>query len=148
MKKQPKTMITDQDPWITQAIATEFPTTKHSFCIWHITSKFSGWFTAVLQSQYQGWCTDFYKLYHLDTPEEFEVQWSHLIAKYNMHTNKHVIGLDGIKHFWVPAYLLDHFFGGMTTTERSESINAFIKRFIGSHSNLSQFVKQVSNLIL
>ncbi|XP_058188771.1 protein FAR1-RELATED SEQUENCE 11-like isoform X2 [Rhododendron vialii] len=142
MKKQPKTILTDQDPWITQAIAKEFPTTKHSFCIWHITSKFSGWFTAVLQSQYQDWCADFYKLYHLDSPEEFEHQWSHLIAKYNMHTNKHVIGLNGIKHFWVPAYLRDNFFGGMTTTGRSESINAFIKRFIGSHSNLSQFVKQ------
>ncbi|GMI66525.1 FAR1-related sequence 11 [Hibiscus trionum] len=41
MKKSPKTIITDQDPWMTQAIATEMSTTKHSFCIWHITSKFS-----------------------------------------------------------------------------------------------------------
>ncbi|KAL4309361.1 hypothetical protein GQ457_01G015850 [Hibiscus cannabinus] len=41
MKKLPKTIITDQDPWMTQVIATEMPTTKHSFCIQHITSKFS-----------------------------------------------------------------------------------------------------------
>lgn len=34
-------------------------------------------------------------------------------------------------------------FGGMTTTGRSESINAFVKRFIGSHTSLSLFVKQV-----
>ncbi|GMI87221.1 hypothetical protein HRI_002391400 [Hibiscus trionum] len=31
MKKSPKTNITDQYPWMTQAIATEMPTTKHSF---------------------------------------------------------------------------------------------------------------------
>jgi len=39
MKKPPKTIITDQDPWMTQAIAFEMPSTKHTFCIWHITAK-------------------------------------------------------------------------------------------------------------
>ncbi|GAA0176266.1 hypothetical protein LIER_29287 [Lithospermum erythrorhizon] len=68
MKHPPKTILTDQDPWMTEAIAREMPSTKHAFCIWHITSKFSG---------------------------------------------------------------------------RSESINAFIKRFVSSHSTLVQLMKQV-----
>lgn len=94
--------------------------------------QFSGRFTvnAILQITYQEWCVDFYKLYHLDSPEEFEHQWSHLIANYNMHTNKHVIGLNGIKHFWVPSYLHNQFFGGMTTIGSSENINEFIKRLL------------------
>ncbi|GKE31505.1 protein FAR1-related sequence 11 [Tanacetum coccineum] len=49
MKKLPKTILTDQDPWMTQAIAKEMPFTKHAFCIWHITSKFSGWFNSILR---------------------------------------------------------------------------------------------------
>nr|XP_043615713.1 protein FAR1-RELATED SEQUENCE 11-like [Erigeron canadensis] len=53
MKKPSKTIITDQDPWMTKAIATEMPTKKHSFCIWHITSKFSSWFAALLRTEYQ-----------------------------------------------------------------------------------------------
>ncbi|XP_058218932.1 uncharacterized protein LOC131329669 isoform X3 [Rhododendron vialii] len=142
MKKQPKTILTDQDPRMTEAIAKEFSSTKHSFCIWHITSKFSGWFMGVLRRNYPCWCADFDKLYHLDTPEEFEYQWSRVVTKYNLHSNKHVAGLYEIKHFWVPAYLRDHFFGGMITTGRSESINAFIKRFTSSHTNLEQFVRQ------
>lgn len=146
MKKQPKTILTDQDPRMTEAIAKEFSSTKHSFCIWHITSKFSGWFMGVLRRNYPCWCADFDKLYRLDTPEEFEYQWSRVVRKYNLHSNKHVAGLYEIKHFWVPAYLRDHFFGGMTTTGRSESINAFIKRFTSSHTNMEQFVRQVSNL--
>lgn len=44
MGKPPITILTDQDPWLTEAIGLELPSTKHSFCIWHITSKFSGWF--------------------------------------------------------------------------------------------------------
>ncbi|KAK1301936.1 Protein FAR1-RELATED SEQUENCE 11 [Acorus calamus] len=57
--------------------------------------------------------------------------------------NKHVKGLYQIKKFWVPAYLHGYFFCGMTTTGRSESINAFIKRFISSSTLLNQFVRQV-----
>ncbi|KAG5541282.1 hypothetical protein RHGRI_021205 [Rhododendron griersonianum] len=146
MKKHPKTILTDQDPWMSEAIAKELPATKHSFCIWHITSKFSGWFTALLRDEYQDWCADFYNLYHLDSPEAFKHQWPQVVAKYHLDSNKHVVGLYEIKHFWVPAYLRSYFFGGMTTTGRSESINEYVKRFISSHTNLEKFVRQVSNI--
>ena len=69
------------------------------------------------------------------------------MEKYDMLTNKHVIGLYQIKYIWVPCYLRGHFFGGMKTTGRSESINAFIKRFVSSHINLMQLIKQVSQYL-
>ena len=37
MKKQPTAILTDQDPWITEAISKKLPLTEHAFCIWHIT---------------------------------------------------------------------------------------------------------------
>ena len=126
--------MTDQDPWITKAILKKLLFTKLVFCIWHITAKFSGWFTSIL-CKYLNWCTGFYKL---DSCEEFEVQWTQVMEKYDMLTSKHVIGLYQIKHFWIPCDLCGHFFGGMTTTGRSESINAFIKWFVSSHINLIQ----------
>ena len=55
MKKLPKEILTDQDSWITKVISKELPSTKHAFCIWHITAKFSGWFMAILRSQYSNW---------------------------------------------------------------------------------------------
>ena len=110
-----------------EAISKQLPHTKHAFCIWHITAKFSGWFTSILRNQYLNWCIEFYKFYKLDSCEEFKGQWTQVMEKYDMLTNKHVIGLNKIKHFWVSCYLRGHFFGGMTTTGRLESINAFIK---------------------
>ncbi|KAL2935278.1 Protein FAR1-RELATED SEQUENCE 11 [Bienertia sinuspersici] len=147
MKKSPKTIITDQDPWMSEAISSEMPTTKHSFCIWHITSKFSCWFVALLRNDYQKWCADFYGLYKMTIPMEFELNWSLMVQKYNLQNNKHVLGLYKVRHFWAPAYLRDHFFGGMITTGRSESINAFIKRFVSSHICLIDFVKQLHMVI-
>ena len=46
------------------------------------------WFTSILRNQYSNWCMDFYKLYKLESCEEFDNQW---ISKY-------VIGLYQIKH--------------------------------------------------
>ncbi|KAL2939873.1 Protein FAR1-RELATED SEQUENCE 11 [Bienertia sinuspersici] len=143
MKKPPKTIITDQDPWMTKAIAQELPHTKHCFCIWHITSKFSGWFTSILRNKYQDWCKDFYGLYKLEAIEDFENQWPLVISKYNLSNNKHIKGLYQIKEFWVPAYLRSYYFGGMRTTRRSEYINAFIKIFVSSNSTLKDLAKQV-----
>lgn len=147
MKKPPKTIITDQDPWMTQAIAEEFPHTKHSFCIWHITSKFIGWFTSILRDKYQEWCADFYKLYKSETIEEFHNQWPIVIGKYCLQDNKHVKGLYEIKEFWAPTYLRSYYFGGMRTTGRSEYINGFIKRFVSSTSTLKDLAKQVSGQV-
>ena len=76
-------------------------------------------FTSIIRNQYSNWCIKFYKLYKLDSCEEFEGQWTQVMEKYDMFTNKHVIGLYQIKDFWVPCYLRGHFFGGMTTTGRS-----------------------------
>ncbi|XP_071704366.1 protein FAR1-RELATED SEQUENCE 11-like [Rutidosis leptorrhynchoides] len=143
MKKPPKAIITDQDQWMSEAIAIEMPTTKHSYCIWHITGKFSSWFTALLRTEYQSWCADFYKVYRMNSIEEFEYHWSSVISKYNLVNNKHVIGLYKIRKSWAPAYLRDYFFGGMVSTSRSESVNGFIKKFVSSHTSLKDFVRQI-----
>nr|XP_043614572.1 protein FAR1-RELATED SEQUENCE 11-like [Erigeron canadensis] len=103
MKKPSKTIITDQDPWMTEAIATEMPTTKHSFCIWHITTKFSCWFAALLRTQYQNWCGDFYTLYKMTSIEEFEHSWPLIVSKYNLQKNNHVQGLYKFRKSWALA---------------------------------------------
>ncbi|KAK9723791.1 hypothetical protein RND81_05G025500 [Saponaria officinalis] len=141
--KSPKTIITDQDPWMTQAISREMSFTKHAFCIWHITSKFSSWFTSLLRYQYSHLCAAFYRLYKLDNVEDFEREWPLLVSTFNLQENKHVRGLYEIKKSWVPAYLRDHFLDGMTTMGRCESINCFVKRFTTSRSCLTQLIKQV-----
>ncbi|XP_071700907.1 protein FAR1-RELATED SEQUENCE 11-like isoform X2 [Rutidosis leptorrhynchoides] len=147
MKKSSKTIITDQDKCMSEAIAIEMPTTKHSYCIWHITSKFSCWFTALLRTEYQNWCSDFYKLYRMTSIEEFEDNWFLTVDKYNLQKNKHVQGLYELRKSWAPAYLRNYFFGGMTSTQRSESINGVIKRFVSSHTSLRDFVKQVDLVV-
>ncbi|XP_074293392.1 protein FAR1-RELATED SEQUENCE 11-like [Silene latifolia] len=117
MKKPPTTIITDQDRWMTEAIKIEMPFTKHAFCIWHITSKFSGWFTALLREQYSYFCTEFYQLYKLDNIEDFEREWSLLIPKFILQENKHVdLAVGDIEQTQLHHTMLDTYKGSTLCT--------------------------------
>jgi hypothetical protein len=59
------------------------------------------------------------------------------------HIDLHIDLLYSHRQFWALAYLKDYFFAGMTTTGRSESINAYIKRFLDVKTSLTDFVNQV-----
>ncbi|KAL2925273.1 Protein FAR1-RELATED SEQUENCE 11, partial [Bienertia sinuspersici] len=120
MKKAAKTIITDQGPWICEAILAEMPATKHRLCIWHITLKFSCWFVALLHNEYQKWCSVFYMLYKMTSPEE------------------DIICSENFEHRLI---FVTNFFGGIIITGRSASINAFIKKFVSSRTCLTEFVK-------
>ncbi|KAL2934459.1 Protein FAR1-RELATED SEQUENCE 11 [Bienertia sinuspersici] len=119
MKNTLKTIIADQDPWMSEL-------------------------SALLRTAYQDWCAAFYEIYKTTIPEEFEHKWNTMVHKYNLEENKHIQGLQNVERFWAPAYLRDHFFGGMLTIGRSEMIiNAFIKKFVSFNFSLKDFVKQV-----
>ncbi|QHO25130.1 Protein FAR1-RELATED SEQUENCE [Arachis hypogaea] len=51
------------------------------------------------------------------------------------------------RHIWVPIYLDHHFWAGMRSTERSESMHSFFNKFITRNSSLIQFVKQYDNCL-
>ncbi|XP_045805399.1 protein FAR1-RELATED SEQUENCE 11-like [Trifolium pratense] len=110
--KNPQTILTDQDPSLKEAIANEFPNTKHAFCIWHILAKLPSWFSFVLGARYNDFKSEFFKVYHLDCEDGFEQNWKSMVAQFGL------------------TYLKDFFFAGMTTTGRSESINSYIKHFL------------------
>ncbi|KAL2923531.1 Protein FAR1-RELATED SEQUENCE 11 [Bienertia sinuspersici] len=101
-----------------EAIEIDLPTTKHSFCIWHITSKFSSWFAALLRTAYQYWCANFYEFYKTTIAKEFEHKWNVMVYK------------------------------RMIITGRSESINTFIKKLVSSDVSLTDFVKQLQNFLI
>nr|XP_016499085.1 PREDICTED: protein FAR1-RELATED SEQUENCE 11-like [Nicotiana tabacum] len=138
--KHPQTILTDQDLGLIEAI--KLPLTKHAFCIWHITSKFSTWFSFVLGSRYLQFKYEFRRLYEIGSIEEFECQWKKLITKFDLESDRHIKLLYVNRASWALPYLKGYFFAGMTTTGRSESINAYLKRFLHARTSLKEFVEQ------
>ncbi|KAF5467046.1 hypothetical protein F2P56_016912 [Juglans regia] len=48
---------------------------------------------------------------------------------------------------WVPVFLKEHFWAGMSTTQRSESMNAFFYGYVHSKTNLKEFINQFDSAL-
>ncbi|CAH1434791.1 unnamed protein product [Lactuca virosa] len=142
--KVPQTILTDQTLCVREAIAAEMPAAKHAYCIWLIVAKFPSWFNAVLGERYNEWKNEFYRLYNLESIEDFEMGWRDMVNLFGLHTNRHINTLFASRTLWALPYLRSHFFAGMTTAGHSKAINAFIQRFLSAQTRLAHFIEQVA----
>ncbi|KAF5475046.1 hypothetical protein F2P56_006893 [Juglans regia] len=145
--RAPKAIITDQDRAMKAAIALVFPGTRHRYCLWHIMRKLPeklgshAAFNSGLKIAIQN------ALYDSQTCGEFEEKWGQFIHKYDLGENAWLQGLYNERSFWVPVYLKGVFWAGMSTTQRSESMNAFFDGFVHSGTTLKEFVDQFDNAL-
>jgi hypothetical protein len=89
-------------------------------------------------------------VYHLECADAFEQEWKLMVAQFGLsmdrHIDLHIDLLYSHRQFWALAYLKDYFFAGMTTTGRSESINAYIKKILRCQNKFDRFCKSSMTL--
>ncbi|XP_042950152.1 protein FAR1-RELATED SEQUENCE 5-like [Carya illinoinensis] len=143
----PRAIITDQDRAMKNAIAIVFPQSRHRFCLWHILKKVPEKLSSY--SAYKsGMKNDLMKcVYDTQNVEEFESSWEQLISTYKLEENAWLKSLYIERKHWVPAFLKDSFWAGMSTTQRSESMNAFFDGYVHAKTNLKEFVDQFDNAL-
>ncbi|XP_042977104.1 protein FAR-RED IMPAIRED RESPONSE 1-like [Carya illinoinensis] len=143
----PKAIITDQDRAMKNAINLVFPNSRHRFCFWHILKKIPeklgshSAYNTGLKSQLLN-C-----VYDSHTIEEFEVSWEVFIMKYNLQENAWLKSLYDERTYWAPVFMKEVFWAGMSTTQRSESMNAFFDGYVHAKTNLKEFVDQFDNAL-
>ncbi|XP_077249116.1 protein FAR-RED IMPAIRED RESPONSE 1-like [Tasmannia lanceolata] len=138
----PKAIITDQDRAMKAAIALVFSKTRHRFCLWHIAQKIPikvGHLCRDGGSFITRWndC-----IYSCMTVAEFEEKWEAMVRDYNLGDNDWVKLLFEGRQHWVPMYLKDTFFAGMSTSQRSESINTFFYGYFNKKTTLQEFIQK------
>ncbi|KAF5474494.1 hypothetical protein F2P56_006388 [Juglans regia] len=143
----PKAIITDQDRAMKNAIATVFPNCRYRLCLWHILKKVPeklgshNAYKTGLKSQLLK-C-----VYDSQTIEEFEKCWDMLLTTYNLQENAWLQSLYTERTYWAPVFLKDFFWARMSTTQRSESMNAFFDGYVHAKTNLKEFVDQFDNAL-
>ncbi|XP_061342039.1 protein FAR1-RELATED SEQUENCE 5-like [Gastrolobium bilobum] len=145
--KSPIAIITDQDKAIGKAIAKIFPKARHRFCAWHM-KKHVMEHTQALRSQFkESFDVDFRAWYKSRSIDEFEGSWESLKTKYDIKEGTWLANMYVSRHHWAKVYLKDTFWAGMTTSGRSESINAFFDGYVNSNTMLNDFVTQYDKAI-
>ncbi|RYR53822.1 hypothetical protein Ahy_A06g029073 [Arachis hypogaea] len=79
--------------------------------------------------------------------DSFDRNWNDFLLNFGLADNKWLSDLYEDRHIWVPIYLDHHFWEGMRSTQRSESMHSFFNKYITRNSSLIQFVKQYDNCL-
>ncbi|KAL0910136.1 hypothetical protein M5K25_021078 [Dendrobium thyrsiflorum] len=141
--KFPRTVLTDLDMGLKDAMMNELPSTKHVFAIWHLTSKLSSWFSALLGSQFEKFVSEFLRVCNLDSIVEFERQWNQMVLDFGLESDRHIAILSFHRECWALPYLRGCFLGGLMRSGLPTSIKSFFKGPLNSQTRLKDFFEQV-----
>ncbi|XP_020245275.1 protein FAR1-RELATED SEQUENCE 5-like [Asparagus officinalis] len=146
----PHAIITDQDKGICNVIQRVFPNTRHRYCKWHLGKHMVDHLLSLQQLHGEEFANYFNRWWHSKTIETCIQQWDELKEKFNIKENEEgwLQTMYRNRTHWVPCYLKDTFFAGMTSSQRSESINAFFDTYVNSQTLLSDFVEHYDKAIL
>ncbi|OAY74431.1 Protein FAR1-RELATED SEQUENCE 5, partial [Ananas comosus] len=78
---------------------------------------------------------------------KFESGWESMLRKYNLHDINYLQVLWKNRHQWAPVYFRDIFFANMSTSQRSEGMNALLKILLDSHTSIYKFVIQFEKIV-
>ncbi|KAK2658283.1 hypothetical protein Ddye_004816 [Dipteronia dyeriana] len=125
--KESETVFTDQAQAIAAAISEMLPNSNHRLCLWHIFQNAAKRLSPVF-NEFKTFSKDFKKcVYHPETVEEFESNWQALLDDYGLEENDRL--------------------EGMTTSQRSESIDKFLKKIFRKKLILHEFVVQYDKVV-
>ncbi|XP_038680632.1 protein FAR1-RELATED SEQUENCE 5-like [Tripterygium wilfordii] len=142
----PQGIITDQDRAMKNAIQLVFPTTNHRLCLWHIMKKLPEKFGS--HAEYENISRLIHEaIYDSQSINDFEGVWRTLIEIYHLEGNAWLSSLYLDRAMWVPIFVKKYFWAGMSTMQRSESMNSFFDGYVNSKTTLKQFVEQYENAL-
>ncbi|XP_010445346.1 PREDICTED: protein FAR1-RELATED SEQUENCE 5-like [Camelina sativa] len=137
--KQPKTILTDQCAAMANAIVKVFPETKHRLCVWHIYQNAAKKLSHVFHGAEQ-FAMDFSKcVYDHEEEQDWLLAWSDMLEKHKLTEDKWLKNLFELKEKWAMVYGRHTFTADMVSTQRSESMNNILKKYLKRSYNLLCF---------
>ncbi|CAA0813009.1 Protein FAR-RED ELONGATED HYPOCOTYL 3 [Striga hermonthica] len=137
----PKVIITDQDRAVKFVISDVLPSSLHFYSLWYVMGKVSETLSPVIK-QNENFLSKFEKcVYRSWTEEEFEKRWRKLVERFELGENELIQLLYEDRAKWIPNFMKDGFFAGMSTGQRSESVNSFFDKYVHKKTTVQEFIK-------
>lgn len=134
----PRAVITNECKTI-KGVNEVFSRARQRICLWHVMKdtreKLRGY------AAYKTIIKDLEKLvFDSFTVDTFEEEWKKLTNEYELEGNEWLTSLYYIRHLWVPAFLKNTFWAGMSISQCNESVNAFFEGFVYSDTSVKDFL--------
>lgn len=146
--KKPKSIFTDQDAAMAKALASEWPETTHRLCIWHIFQNAAKHLSHVFE-KFDNFAKEFSNcVYDYEEEKEFIDAWKNMLEKYKLQDNEWLRRLFNIKEKWALVYGRNTFSAEITTTQRSESLNSLVKKYLSKLIRSSNVNMSCNQLVI
>ncbi|XP_047337223.1 protein FAR1-RELATED SEQUENCE 5-like [Impatiens glandulifera] len=146
-EKKPITILTDQDASMAKALTLKWPETHHRLCIWHIYQNAAIHLSGVF-SQFKGFAKDFAScIYDFDEERDFITAWNQMLTQYSLEENDWLRRMFQLREKWALVYGRHIFCADMTTTQRSESMNSIVKRYVTYKHKFLDFFNHFERLL-
>ncbi|KAL0289321.1 UNVERIFIED_CONTAM: protein FAR-RED IMPAIRED RESPONSE 1 [Sesamum angustifolium] len=143
----PTVIITDPDKQLKSAVEEVFPYSRHCYALWHILERIHETLAHVLK-QHENFMKKFNKcIFKSLTDEEFDMRWWKMVGRFELQENEWVHSMYVDRKKWVPTFMRDIFLAGLSTYQRSESVNSFFDKYIHKKINLKEFVRQYGAIL-
>ncbi|XP_065852230.1 protein FAR-RED ELONGATED HYPOCOTYL 3 isoform X2 [Euphorbia lathyris] len=138
----PKVIITDQDKAMKLVISEVFPNARHHFFLWNTLGKITENLSQVIK-QHENFMAKFEKcIFRSWTDGDFVKRWWKLLDRFELKDNEVMHSLYEDRELWVPIFTGDAILAGMSTVQRSESINSYFDKYVHKKTSVQEFVKQ------
>jgi hypothetical protein len=126
------------------AIHRVFEKTHHQYCRFHVTHTWRHELDRLYLAN-KGLKVEHESLINFPLgPTEFEKAWDKMVDRYGIRENPVIEALWAKRSMWIMAYFKGLYYGRMTSTQRSESMNWVLKEgFVNSVTSLHQFMEKM-----
>ncbi|SPT21134.1 unnamed protein product [Triticum aestivum] len=145
--KHPRTILTDEDAAMAKAISKVLPHSHHRLCVWHMNQNACKHLAGVVE-EYKKFNADFqHCIYDIEEEEDFINEWNRMLERYGLRDNTWLQRLFEKREQWALVYGRNTFSAHMSTTQRSESMNNELKRYISIKYDMLTFFEHFERLV-
>ncbi|KAK3229346.1 hypothetical protein Dsin_001227 [Dipteronia sinensis] len=121
-----------------RAIDKVFPNCQHRICGWHIAKNACAHIHSPKNSStFRPFIFD-----HIDE-DKFDECWKEMVKQHASEDNDWVNMMCEKRHRWAAIYSKGHFFAGMYSTQKFESMNNYMKEYVCSREKLFDLFPQI-----
>ncbi|XP_052185657.1 protein FAR1-RELATED SEQUENCE 4 isoform X2 [Diospyros lotus] len=140
--RAPRVILTDQSNALKAAIGVVFPDSRHCFSLWSVLEKIPQHLD-YLSMWHDNFREKFSKcIYRSWTEEQFEKRWWKLLNRFNLREDEWVQSLYEDRKLWVPTFMRDISFAGLSTGSRSECLSSYFDKYVLGETCLRDFIEQ------
>jgi zinc finger SWIM domain-containing protein 3 len=145
--KHLRTILTDEDAAMAKAISEVLIYSIHRLCVWHMNQNACKHLGGVVKD-YKKFNVDFqHCIYDIEEEDGFISAWNGMLDKHGLRENEWLQRWFKKKEHWALVYGKNTFCAQISTTERSESMNNELKRYINVKYDMLTFFHHFEMLV-